>query len=117
MVRKVPKQGDIIRINLDPKRGHEQKGLRPYLCLSHELVSSTSNIAIFAPISNTLRDYPFYFPLAKLSNLQTTGKILLDQLIAIDYNARDFTYIETVDSENMKTLLHLTKLIFDLNKQ
>ena len=113
---KVPKQGDIIRINLDPKQGHEQKGLRPYLCLSHELVSSTSNIAIFAPISNTLRDYPFYFPLNRLGNIQSTGKILLDQLIAIDYNARNFTYLETIGNEHMRTILHLTKLIFDQNK-
>jgi mRNA interferase MazF len=34
MVNGVPLQGDIIKINLDPKKGHEQKGYRPYLCLS-----------------------------------------------------------------------------------
>jgi len=29
MVNNVPMQGDIIKINLDPKQGHEQKGYRP----------------------------------------------------------------------------------------
>jgi mRNA interferase MazF len=38
-------QGDIIKINLDPKQGHEQKGKRPYICLSHHLVSDYANIA------------------------------------------------------------------------
>jgi len=58
MVKKIPMQGDIIKINLDPKQGHEQKGYRPYICLSHHLVSDYANIAIFAPISNTQRQYP-----------------------------------------------------------
>jgi mRNA-degrading endonuclease toxin of MazEF toxin-antitoxin module len=31
MVNNVPMQGDIIKINLDPKMGHEQMGYRPYL--------------------------------------------------------------------------------------
>ncbi|WP_238022320.1 type II toxin-antitoxin system PemK/MazF family toxin [Listeria monocytogenes] len=41
------KQGDIIKINLNPKQEHEQQGYRPYICLSHNLVSDHANIAIF----------------------------------------------------------------------
>jgi len=113
MVGNTPKQGDIIKINLDPKQGHEQRGFRPYLCLSHELVSQTSNIAIFAPISNTTREYPFYYPLDGLEGVQTTGKVMLDQLVAIDYNARDYSYVESLDKGTTSLLLKLTKLIFD----
>jgi mRNA-degrading endonuclease toxin of MazEF toxin-antitoxin module len=58
MVNNVPMQGDIIKIDLNPKQGHEQKGYRPYICLSHHLVSDYANIAVFAPISNTTRQYP-----------------------------------------------------------
>ena len=43
------KQGDIIKINLNPKKGHEQQGYRPYICLSHEIISQISNIAILLP--------------------------------------------------------------------
>ena len=107
-----PKQGDIIKINLNPKRGHEQQGYRPYLCLSHKLISQTSEIAVFAPISNTGRKYPFYFPLDKIET-KTTGQVLLDQLVAIDYNAREFTKIETLGKKDMKTILEITKLVFD----
>ena len=113
MVR-APEQGDIIKINLDPKQGHEQKGYRPYLCLSNRLISKTSNIAVFAPISNTSRDYPFYYQLENLG-VESTGKILLDQLVAIDYNARDFSMVETINNTEMKKILAITKLIFDEN--
>lgn len=85
------RQGSIIKINLNPKQGHEQSGYRPYICLSHSVVIKYSNIAIFAPISNTSRNYPFYIP---LSSTKTTGKVLLDQLVTIDFNAREYSYIQ-----------------------
>jgi len=110
-----PEQGDIIKINLDPMQGHEQKGYRPYLCLSNKMISQFSNIAVFAPISNTTRDYPFYYPLENL-NLKSTGKVLLDQLVAIDYNARKFIEVETIGKAEMKKILAIVKLVFDENK-
>jgi len=112
MVNNVPMQGDIIKINLDPKQGHEQKGYRPYICLSHHLVSDYANIAVFAPISNTSRQYPFYVPLEKT---KSTGVVLLDQLVTIDYNARQWNYIETVDNDFMNELLKKVVVIFQSN--
>jgi mRNA interferase MazF len=112
MVKDVPRQGDIIKINLDPKMGHEQKGYRPYITLSHRLISEYANIAIFAPISNTIRTYPLYVP---LRNTKTTGVVLLDQLVTIDYNARQFKFVETVDNEFLEELLEKTVLIFQKN--
>ena len=32
----IPQQGDIIKINLDPKQGHEQQGYRPTMELYRE---------------------------------------------------------------------------------
>jgi mRNA interferase MazF len=112
MVNNVPMQGDIIKINLDPKQGHEQKGYRPYICLSHHLVSDYANIAIFAPISNTSRQYPLYVSLEKA---KSTGTVLLDQLVTIDYNARQWTYVETVGSDFLDELLKRVVVIFQSN--
>jgi mRNA interferase MazF len=113
MVDGVPMQGDIIKINLDPKQGHEQMGCRPYICLSNRLISAYVNIAVFAPISNTKRQYPLYI---SLSNTETTGVVMLDQLVTIDYNARQFRYIETVSNEFLKQLLDTVSLVFQSNK-
>ena len=112
MVNGIPTQGDIIKINLDPKKGHEQSGYRPYICLSNKIVSDYANIAIFAPISNTERKYPLYIPLKKT---KTNGCVLLDQLVTIDYNVRDFKYIETIPSALLRYLLSITITVFQLN--
>ena len=106
-------QGDIIKINLDPKQGHELKGYRPYICLSHHLVSDYANIAVFAPISNTSRRYPLYVP---LKVTKSTGAVLLDQLVTIDYNARQWSYVETVDNDFMDELLEKVVVVFQSNK-
>jgi len=112
MVNGVPLQGDIIKINLDPKKGHEQAGYRPYLCLSNKIVSDYANIAIFAPISTTERKYPLYVPLQKTN---TSGSILLDQLVTIDYNAKDFKFIETIPSAQLRQILSIVVMVFQSN--
>ena len=112
MVGGVPLQGDIIKINLDPKKGHEQAGYRPYLCLSNKIISDYANIAIFAPISNTKRKYPLYVPLKKT---KTTGNVLLDQLVTIDYTARDFRFIEKIPSALLQYILSITIMVFQPN--
>jgi len=110
-----PEQGDIIKINLDPKKGHEQKGYRPYLCLSNKIISQNSNVAVFAPLSNTTRDYPFYYSLDNLK-LKSTGKVLLDQFVTVDYNARSFSKVETIDKAEMRKILAIAKLVFEENQ-
>ena len=112
MVDRVPVQGDIIKINLDPRKGHEQAGFRPYICLSNKIVSDFGNIAIFAPISTTKRTYPLYIP---LQDTKTTGSVLLDQLVTIDYNARNFRFIETVPPAFLRRLLSITVMVFQPN--
>jgi mRNA interferase MazF len=108
----VPWQGDIIKINLDPKQGHEQRGYLPYICLSHHLVSDYASIAVFAPVSNTTRRYPLY---VALTATKTTGVVLLDQIVTIDYKARQWVYVETIGNELLDELLKKVVVIFQNN--
>ena len=103
------KQGDIVKMNLDPKQGHEQQGYRSYICLSYHGVSDYANIAVFAPISNTERNYPLYVP---LKDTKSSGKVLLDQLVTIDYNARKYSYVESVPEKLIDELLVKVKVLF-----
>jgi mRNA interferase MazF len=113
MVDGVPIQGDIITVSADPRRGHEQRGYRPFICLSNKLISDYANIAVFAPISNTARKYPLYIP---LTGTLTSGSVLLDQLVTIDYNARRFQYVETLRINLLRELLEKANMIFQLNE-
>ena len=112
MVSGIPLQGDIIKINLAPKKGHEQAGCRPYICLSNKIISDYANIAIFAPTSNTERKYPLYIPLQKT---KTTGNVMLDQLVTIDYTARDFRFVETIPSALLRQILSIAVMVFQPN--
>lgn len=109
-------QGNIIKVNLNPTKGYEQQNERPCLIVSHNLIYNTAGIVIIAPISNTKRNYPFYFKIDELSGSYTTkGKIMLDQLRAIDPNNRGAAFVEKLDNKDMEEILKVTKLIFDLN--
>ena len=112
MVNGVPVQGDIIRINLNPNQGHEQQGYRPYICLSNKIISDIANIAVFAPISSTGRNYPLYI---KLKDTKTTGSVLLDQIVTVDYNARSFEFVESVPDNVIAELLVKVVLVFQPN--
>jgi len=113
MVKNTPVQGDIIKINLNPKKGHEQQGYRPYICLSNKIISDNANIAVFAPISKTERKYPMYI---RLEHTMTIGVVMLDQLVTIDYNARNYEYIETVPTVILKEILEIVPLVFQPNE-
>ena len=112
MVNGVPQQGDIIKLNLNPRLGHEQQGFRPVIVLSNNIVSRYTNVVIAAPISTTQRRLPLYYDLP--NNLNTGGTVLLDQLVTLDYKARSFEFIEKVPSEFLLQLLDITQRIFTI---
>ena len=103
-------QGEIIHVDLGQGKGYEPGGYRPYICLSNEMVSRYSNTAVFAPISTTKRSYPLYIPLE--AGLETIGVVMLDQLVTIDYTARNVKYVETVGELFLDRLLKTVKMVF-----
>ena len=110
MVNSIPQQGDIIKLNLDPRKGHEQQGFRPVVILSNNIVSLYTNVVIVAPISTTQRRLPLYRDLP--DDLITKGTVLLDQLVTVDYKARSFHFVEKVPSDFLLQLLDITQRIF-----
>ena len=112
MVNGIPQQGDIIKISLNPRVGHEQQGFRPVIVLSNNIVSQYTNVVIAAPISTTQRKLPLYRGLP--GNMTTKGTVLLDQLVTLDYKARSFQYVETVSLEFLLQLLGVTQRIFSV---
>lgn len=98
-----------------PREGHEQSGYRPYIVLSHQVVSTYSNVAIVAPISTTQRNYPLYISISDDLGMKTTGKVLLDQLTTIDYVARDCSYVETAHEVLVDELLMKVRAVFQKN--
>jgi mRNA interferase MazF len=110
VVNGIPRQGDIIKLDLNPRKGNEQQGFRPVIVLSNNIVSQYTNVVIAAPISTTLRKLPLYRDLPE--NLTTKGTVLLDKLVTLDYKARSFRFIENVPSDYLLQLLNVAQRIF-----
>ncbi|MFT8917817.1 MAG: type II toxin-antitoxin system PemK/MazF family toxin [Oenococcus sp.] len=109
-------QGDIFFVNFNPSRGHEQMNRRPAIALSNDLVCQTSNMTIVAPISSTQRDFPMYYHLTSSSAVH--GKILLDQTIALDLQARHVTDNDVADHvsrEELADIIYRFKLLFSID--
>ena len=87
-----PQQGDIIMVDFDPQKGHEQKGRRPGLIISNDEFHKRSNMALICPITNTLSGFPMHIALD--DRTATTGEIMCEQVKCLDHNARNPLYIE-----------------------
>jgi len=92
------KQGDIIKLDLDPTKGHEQAGYRPVLVVNNSSFSRASNMIVICPITSTDRNNPLH---TRLKGLKTTGFVMCDQIKAIDIKARTCKVIETVDDDTL----------------
>jgi mRNA interferase MazF len=55
----VPERGDIVWLNFNPQAGHEQSGRRPALVVSPIAYNNKVGLAIFCPITNQEKGYPF----------------------------------------------------------
>ena len=85
-------QGDIIRLDLDPQAGHEQKGRRPALVISNNSFNKYSSMYMICPITHTDKKHAFHILLD--NRTKTDGVILCDQARILDIKARNFEFIE-----------------------
>jgi mRNA interferase MazF len=90
----IPSRGDIVYLDFNPTKGHEQRGHRPAFVLSPRSYNAKSSLALFMPITKQQKGYPFEVLLPP--ELQIQGVILADQIKCLDWKARDVQFIESV---------------------
>jgi mRNA interferase MazF len=81
-----PDRGDIVWLQFDPRRGHEQSGRRPALVISPRAYNRKVGLALFCPITSTVKGYPFEVQLP--DGLEASGAVLCDQIKSLDWRAR-----------------------------
>ena len=79
------KQGTIIKVNLNPRAGHEQAGYRPAVVVSNGTFNAKTNMVIVCPITNTMNHFPLHVPLDERT--KTTGCILCEHIRALVFYA------------------------------
>ncbi len=105
MAKYIPRKGDFISITFDPQSGHEQKGRRPALVLSHYLFNRHTNLAIVCPLTTADRQIPFHLAVPKGQKL--SGFIMVEQVKSIDYATRQAKFIQIAPSELIEDALSI----------
>jgi mRNA interferase MazF len=76
----------VVWIDLNPRTGHEQSGLRPAVVLSPVAYNRKVGLALLCPITSHKKGYPFEVELPK--GLSVSGVILADQVKRWDWRVR-----------------------------
>lgn len=93
--RYIPERGDIVWLDFNPTRGHEQGGRRPALVISSRAYNTKSGLALFCPITSRAKGYPFEVALQTKS---VEGVALVDQVRSMDWAGRKAEKITVVSA-------------------
>jgi len=99
----VPQCGDVVWITLNPQAGYEQAGRRPAVVLSSRSYNGKTGLAIFCPITNQIKGYPFEVIIP--AGLSVGGVVLSDQVKSLDWRARNVELICTLPTETISEVL------------
>lgn len=92
----VPSRGDVVWVNLNPTKGHEQKGSRPAFVISPHSYNERAGMMLACPITSKIKGYPFE---VRLFLRDCDGVVLTDQIRSIDWKIRNISLIGHCDQE------------------
>lgn len=103
-------QGDIIKIDFNPQKGHEQAGFRPAVIVSNNIFNDKTGMALVCPITNTRNNFPLHIELT--DELSTTGVIECEHVRSLDVNSRGFKIVEKLSQNLLDRVLAVVKCQF-----
>jgi mRNA interferase MazF len=83
----IPDRSDAVWLDFQSQSGHEQTGRRPAIVLSPDEYNRKVGLAIFCPITKSIKGYPFEVIIPEGFGL--TGVILADQVKSMDWKTRN----------------------------
>ena len=98
-----PERGDLVWLQFEPHVGHEQAGRRPALVVSPGAYNAKVGLALFCPVMNRIKDYPFEVALP--SGGEVSGVVLADQIKSLDWRVRRAERITSAPTETVKEVL------------
>ena len=101
--RYIPDRGDVVWLTLDPQAGHEQSGRRPALVLSPASYNGKTELAVFCPVTNQIKGYPFEVVIP--DGHRVSGAALSDQLKSLDWKARRAEFLCSLPEAVIKDVI------------
>lgn len=105
----VPRKGDAVWLNFNPQSGHEQAGRRPAIVVSPSSYNRKVGLALFCPITNQAKGYPFEVAIPK--NAKVSGVVLSDQIKSLDWQARNVEFIAKLSDSVIEEVLKKIKTL------
>lgn len=84
--------GDIITMDFNPTKGHEQSGHRPAVVVNNKDYGRLMELAVVCPITNTNNHFPVHVPLD--GRTKTTGCVLCEHIRTVDLSQRNARFVE-----------------------
>lgn len=110
----IPDAGHVIKLDLDPRTGHEQGGWRPAIVLSPRSYNAKTGLAVVVPVTNQVKGYPFEVTLP--AQMNTSGVVLADAIRNLDWQARRAKYIETAMPDVMSGVRQRLTALLGFNR-
>lgn len=108
----VPKAADIIQIDFNPTRGHEQANLRPAIVLSPQGYNDKTGLLVCVPCTRTIRNNPFE---VAIHSLPAPGVALADQLRTLDWRDREAFFLAIAAKEEMDEIKAKVRALLNLS--
>ena len=105
MVKYIPKQGDIVYVDLDPTKGHEQRGTRPAIVISNNVFNEHTKMVILCPITSNTKDFPTHYKLEDTKKI--VGAVLCEHIRSMDYETRKIRFVEEASENDLLSVITL----------
>lgn len=106
MVKKyIPKQGDIVFLDFNPTKGHEQAGMRPAVVISMNTFNQNTKMVMLCPITSNNKEFPTHYQLEDTKRVH--GSVLCEHIRSIDYEIRNLKFVEQLSSNDFISVLTL----------
>ncbi|MGA1847632.1 type II toxin-antitoxin system PemK/MazF family toxin [Deferribacter abyssi] len=106
--RYVPEKGDIVHLDFNPTLGHEQKGKRYAVVISHSYFNLKTGMSFVIPITSKIKNYPTHII---IEEGKINGVAMVDQMRSIDYKARNAQFVQKLSDSKMEEILDIIESI------
>ncbi len=103
----IPKQGDIVYVDFEPTKGHEQ----PAIVISNDVFNMKTNMVILCPITSNVKQYPTHYILE--DSVKVKGAVLCEHIRSINYDIRKVKFVEHASDNDLLSIILLTNACFD----
>ena len=106
MVKKyIPKQADVVFLDFNPTKGHEQSGFRPAVVISNNVFNENTKMVIVCPITSNNKEFPTHYNLEDTKKIN--GTVLCEHIRSIDYEIRNLKFVEKLSDNDFMSIVTL----------